>query len=325
MKYRKVGRTDIEVSEVSLGCWTLGGPNWREGTPIGWAEVDVDEAKAAVRDGLNAGVNHFDNADVYGNGTAERRLADALGDKINDVVIATKVGHFDGTAEHAYDPLHIRHQCEQSLKNLRRDYVDIYYFHHGSFGENDCWLDDAIDVMHRLREEGKFRALGLSAYSHDDFTRLIPKINPDLLQAKNNALDYRYLVEGSPTRTLMEQRGLSMVCFSPLGQGLLLDKFDPENPPKFAEGDNRRNKTEAFSSDGLRKLKPKLAALKERFGGTTEDLARVALQFLLSFDVVACAIPGFRNRKQVQVDLAGADRPLSAEDVAFIRDLLAGA
>ena len=103
-------------------------------------------------------MNHFDNADVYGNGRAERMLARVLkklGVKTNNVIIATKVGHFHGTAEHAYEPNHIRHQCEQSLINLGRDYVDIYYFHHGNFGEKDKYLHPAADMMDTLVEGRK--------------------------------------------------------------------------------------------------------------------------------------------------------------------------
>lgn len=91
--------------------------------------MDEEEIKKAVFYGLDKGVNHFDNADTYGNGRAERMLSRILGPKIKDVIVATKVGWFQGTAEHAYHPFHIRRQCEQSLINLNRDYIDIYYFH----------------------------------------------------------------------------------------------------------------------------------------------------------------------------------------------------
>lgn len=99
---------------------------------------------------MDAGVNHFDNAAVFGNGRAEQMLAHVwkkLGLKTEDFAIATKVEHFRGTAEHAYESLHIRHQCGQSLKNLQRDYVDIYYLHHGNFGSNGEWLSDAADTL----------------------------------------------------------------------------------------------------------------------------------------------------------------------------------
>ena len=132
MKYRKLGKSDVEVSEIGFGCWTMGGLHWVNGQPDGWANVDEDEVGAGVKTGLDAGVNHFDNADVYGDGRAERMLArvlEKLGVKSEKLVITSKVGHFRGTAEHAYQAAHIRHQCEQSLINLKRDYLDIYYCH----------------------------------------------------------------------------------------------------------------------------------------------------------------------------------------------------
>ena len=124
MQYRELGKTGVKVSEVSLGCWTMGGLNWVNGNPNGWANVDEAEVTAAIKKGIDAGVNHFDNADVYGNGKAEQMLArvlDKLGVNTKDYIIATKVGHFPGTAPHAYQDLHVRHQCEQSLRNLKRD------------------------------------------------------------------------------------------------------------------------------------------------------------------------------------------------------------
>ena len=116
----------------------MGGPNWStaNGQAIGWADVNEAEVVEGVRAGVDGGVNHWDNADIYGNGKAERLLAECfrkLGVKRDTQVIATKVGHAKGTAPHAYSPSHIRHQCEQSLSNLRTDYIDIYYFHHGTF------------------------------------------------------------------------------------------------------------------------------------------------------------------------------------------------
>ena len=150
MEYRKLGSSDVKVSEVSLGCWTMGGLSFVEGLASGWADVDENEITAAVKKAVDAGVNHFDNADVYGNGRAEqmlRRVLKRLGLKSEDFVIATKIGHHRGTAEYSYDPLHIRHQCEQSLKNLGREYLDIYYFHHGNYGTDGAYLPEAVAMM----------------------------------------------------------------------------------------------------------------------------------------------------------------------------------
>ncbi len=269
---------------------------------------------------IDNGVTHFDNADVYGNGRAERMLARILGKRTNDFIIATKIGWFPGTAAHAYEPQHIRHQCEQSLKNLNRDYIDLYYFHHGNFGEKDEYLDDAIEVMYKLKDEGKIRLIGQSAYSHDDFSKLIPKVKPEVIQSFSSAMDDRFLQEGTPTRKLLDEHNISFVAFGPVAQGLLLDKYDKNNPPKFEAGDHRKD-SDRFSKENLMKLEPILDKLKSKFGSSVEDLARAALQYLLHYKEVGCVIPGFRNLKQVKSNLAGQDKPLTDEEFNYIKDL----
>src|SRR3954466_3164875 len=316
MKYRNLGKTDVKVSEVSLGCWTMGGLNFVDGTPNGWANVDEDEITRAIKLGVDRGVNHFDNADVYGNGRAERMLArvfDKLGLKSTDFVVATKIGHFPGTAEHAYEPAHIRHQCHQSLINLKREYIDLYYFHHGDFGPGDKYLKGAAQVMDELVKEGKVRIKGQSAYSAKDFEKTVPVVRPAVLQSWAHALDDQFIREGSPVANLMKQHGISFVAFSPLAQARLLDKFDPTKPPQFEPGDHRKDKT-PFSAPEIAKLKPKLEKLKKRFGETTQDLVAVALNYVLAQPRVACVIPGFRNERQARCNLAGVGRVLSEDD-----------
>jgi aryl-alcohol dehydrogenase-like predicted oxidoreductase len=325
MKYRQLGTTDVKVSEVSFGCWTMGGLNWVNGNPNGWANVDEDEITAGIKAAVDAGVNHFDNADVYGNGRAERMLArvfDRLGLKSTDFVIATKIGHFPGTAEHAYEPAHIRHQCEQSLINLKRDYIDLYYFHHGDFGPNAMYLEDAAATMDKLVEEGKVRIKGQSAYSADDFERAVPVVRPQVLQSWANALDDQFIRPGSRISNLLEKYNMSFVAFSPLAQARLLDKFDPANPPTFEPGDHRQH-NHGFSAEAIAALKPKLDTLKSRFGSTTEDLAAMAINYVLAHPFVACAIPGFRNERQARCNIAGAEREsLQLADLQFIRATL---
>ena len=320
MKYRKLGKSNIEVSEISLGCWTMGGLNWVNGTPNGWANVDETEIAEAINYAIDKGVTHFDNADVYGNGKAERMLARILGSRTNNFIIATKIGWFPGTAANAFEPAHIRHQCEQSLINLNRDYIDLYYFHHGYFGKNDEYLDDAIEVMYRLRDEGKIRLIGQSAYSNEDFQKLIPKVKPDVIQSYANALETVFIEENSPTRKLMEENQISFVAFRPIGQGLLLGKYKKENPPKFEDGDHRKG-LERFSAESLAKLEPGIENLKNKFGSNIEDLARVALQYLLHYSFMGAVIPGFRNLQQVKVNLSAIDKPLTDDEFEFVKSM----
>lgn len=326
MKYRELGKSGVKVSEISFGCWTMGGLNWINGQSNGWANVNEEEVAAAIKLAVDKGVNHFDNADSYGNGRAEQMLGRVfakLGLKNTDYVLATKVGHFPGTAGNAYEPAHIRHQCEQSLVNLKREYLDLYYFHHGNFGPNDQYLPAAAGVMDALLKEGKVRVKGQSAYSAADFQKTVPVVKPAVLQSWGHTLDDQFIRPGSVISDLMEKEGMTFVCFSPLAQGLLLDKYDPAKPPVFETGDHRLN-SKAFGAESLLKLKPKLEKLKARFGGTIEDLASVAMNYCLAMPRVACVIPGFRNQRQAACNLAADGRALSAEDVKFVQEAMRG-
>ena len=345
MRYRSLGLSSIKVSEIGFGCWTMGGPNWStsNGQSIGWADVNFDDVLAGVKAGLDAGVNHWDNADIYGNGKAERLLArcfHTLGVKRESQVVATKVGHFLGTSIHAYTPHHIRHQCEQSLRNLQADVIDIYYFHHGSYVGNGHdaegnvipnydYLHEAAATMHALKEEGKIRAIGQSAYSDDDFERAVPVLKPDVLQSKANLRSDDFIRQGSRLQTLMAKHGCSFVAFGPLDQGILLDKFDPEKPPAFEPGDYRASRKD-FSTQALRAVREKLALVRERFsvqGGvgaadSIPALSSIASRWVLSHEHVCSTIPGFRNQRQALDNLhAATDEPMREDDAQWLREL----
>lgn len=320
MKYRRLGNTEVKVSEISLGCWTMGGLNWVDGVANGWANVNEKEIDQAINYAIDQGVNHFDNADVYGNGRAERMLSRILGKRTNNFVVSTKVGWFPGTAAHAYQPEHIRHQCEQSLINLQRDYIDIYYFHHGNFGENYKYLDDAIETIYKLKDEGKIRLIGQSAYSHNDFVKLIPKVKPDVIQSFSSAMDDRFIKDSSPTRNLLDEYNISFIAFGPIAQGILLGKYSASNPPVFEPGDHRA-KAERFKPENLKKVEPIVDKLKVKFGSSNHELSRAALQYLLHFDRVGAVIPGFRNLEQVKSNLSAMDKPLTQEEFNFIKDI----
>ena len=336
MRYRTLGRSDIKVSEIGFGCWTMGGPNWStsNGQSIGWSDVNDAEVYEGVRVGVEAGVNHWDNADIYGNGRAERTLANAfkaLGVKRETQVIATKVGHFKGTAPNAYEPTHIRAQCEQSLRNLRTDYIDIYYFHHGTYigqdydGKQRDYLHDAAATMHALVKEGKVRAIGQSAYSDDDFARAIPVLKPHVLQNKANLRYDDFIRPGCVLQKLMAEHGCTFVAFGPLDQGILLDKFDPENPPAFEPGDYRTNRKD-FAPATLRAVREKLQRSVSRFAKpgreAIETLSSAAQRWALAHDHVCSVIPGFRNARQARCNVAAAkDEPMSAGDVTWLREV----
>jgi aryl-alcohol dehydrogenase-like predicted oxidoreductase len=142
-------------------------------------------------------------------------------------------------------------------------------------------------------------------------------VKPAVLQSWGNALRPNFIKPDSIVGRLLAEYKMSFVAFSPLQQGILLDKFDPEYPPQFEEGDIRRTDSR-FKPEHLRRLKPKLAHLKSSFGATAEELASMALRYVLNHPNVACVIPGFRNERQVACNLGVVNRQLSADDVAFI-------
>jgi len=146
----------------------------------------------------------------------------------------------------------------------------------------------------------------------------VPVVRPQVLQGGASALNDQMVTR---LGSLLEKHRMSFVAFSPLAQGRLLDKFDPKNPPQFEPGDQRLD-SKSFSVEAIAALKPKLEKLKARFGQTTEDLAAVALGYVLAQPHVACVIPGFRNERQVRCNLAGAGRAMSKADVEFVQRTL---
>jgi aryl-alcohol dehydrogenase-like predicted oxidoreductase len=238
------------------------------------------------------------------------------------VIVASKVGWSKGTAPNAMQPVHIRHQLEQTLTNLGTDYLDIYYFHNTNFGPNDQYLEEAAETMRQLQKEGKVRVIGQSAYSYADFMRVCPVTRPDVLQFHYNAFGNQFDLPDTNLFRWAAEHNLGMVLFGPLAQGLLLDKFDPNHPPQFGDGDIRAN-NQAYTKERLLEIRRKLQPNKELFGHEVQDLVRVAI-YALAQSPNTCIIPGFKNARQVESNAAAAGQPLSAEEVTLIRSVFGG-
>jgi len=323
MNYRTLGKSGIKASEISLGCWAIGGPSWRNGEPVGWSGADDAQSLAGLKKAFELGINHFDSADVYGDGHSEVLVGQFLKTVPRDkVVIASKVGWFKGTAPHPFHPIHVRGQIAQSLANLGTDYIDIYYLHNAYFGDNDEYLAGAAEEVHRAKKDGKVRAVGQSAYDYGEFLRVCPVSRPDVIQLQYSALEPQYDEPGSDIFAWAEKQGIGMVLFGPLAQGLLLDKYDPDNPPKFGEGDIRASNT-GFTREELLKLREKLKPVKARYGSSVPDLVKAALKYALARSPLAVVIPGFKNPRQVEINASASDgHPFTKEDRDFIRKAL---
>ncbi len=146
---RQLGATGITVPAIGIGCWAIGGPDDNLGMPMGWSTgANEVQSLAGLEKAWQCGARLYDTADVYGHGKSERLLGRLVAQvPRNEIVLASKVGYFAGTAEHGFEPRHMRRQLEQSLDNLQTDHLDIYAFHHPNFGTDDRWLQPAIEAI----------------------------------------------------------------------------------------------------------------------------------------------------------------------------------
>lgn len=346
MKKRRLGRTALMAGEIGIGCWPIGGPFVNLGLAGGWDGVKDEDAEEGLITAVNMGANLFDTADVYGFGKSERLLGWMLGKikretiaRREDIIIVSKVGYFRGCAPHGFDPLHMRHQLDMSLRNLGTDYLDIYFFHHLDFGQGDEYLGGAIEQMRRFKESGLVRFIGFrgphkfSLYrklrqesfdgGYERFLRLVELIDPDVISVRYNMISPTYDRPESDIFKWAEDRDIGILIYKPLGQGLLLDKYDLKNPPEFGPEDQRSRKA-WFKEKGLTILKSRLAKIRKRFGcQTTGDLVQLAVKYCLSRSRSACVLVGFRNAGQLREALCTRGY-LGQRDCDDIREIFHG-
>jgi methylglyoxal reductase len=313
----RFGRTDAEVPTVGFGTWGHGGP-WQEGeTPVGWSGQDDAQATEALLLAHAAGLRHWDTADVYGRGHSER-LIGALWDRIprESVFLATKVGWVEGTYGHAYDPRQIRAQLEASLRQLATDRIDLYYFHRCEFGPGDAHLDGALAELHRARDEGKIRFIGLSDWQTSRVVRYAPRVQPDVVQVYRNVLEDDYAASGLAAWVDANDAGVAF--FSPLCHGLLLGLY--ESPPAFGEGDHRLAIPGFRDPALLAHLRRCRREVEAHFAGHAEPVLHALTGVLLADAPTACVLLGLRKPDHVTA-AARVGEPLSPADAAWVRRL----
>lgn len=319
---RRLGRSGLQVSALGLGCWAIGGPFWDQGW-VGYGDVDDAQSIAAIRQALEMGVNFFDTADAYGCGRSERVLGQALAGRRDEVVIATKFGNVideetrqvTGTSG---DPVHIRRACEDSLRRLNTDYIDLYQFH-----LHDYNLERAVEVRETLEDlvrEGKIRWYGWSlANGQVEQARLFAE-GPHC-----TALQFtlHMFVDEEPLLAVCDEHDLASINQGPLGRGLLTGKFNPQT--QFAENDIRHRWGWTFDEGPLAERVQKLDALRSILTRDERSLAQAALGWVWAFHPRTIPIPGFKNAAQA-ADNAGALAygPLAEDQMQEVAWLLWG-
>jgi aryl-alcohol dehydrogenase-like predicted oxidoreductase len=316
MRYRNLAGTDIHVSEVGFGVWTVS-TGW-------WGEVDHERSVRLLRRAFEEGINYFDTADTYGSGKGETLLADAFGGMRDEVVISTKIGYdfYNHTARRGQQERpqdwsgdFIRFALEQSLKRLGTDYIDFLQLHNTKM---DAVEDDRLfGLMEEFEEEGKIRSYGVA---------LGPKIG--WLEEGVRAMRERdlagvqmiyNLLEQDPGRALIEaarETDTSLIVRVPHSSGMLEGRYTEETT--FAKNDHRRHRPKEWLLDGLKKV--------EQLGFLTETgertLGQAALKFVLASPEIVSTLPNIYDEQQLEEFAAAPDTPdLTDEELARVAEL----
>lgn len=314
MKYRNLGDTDVRVSEVGFGVWTVS-TGW-------WGEVDEERSVRLLREAFEKGINYFDTADTYGSGFGETVLRDAFWHMRDEVVISTKIGYdfYNNTERRGqqerpqdWSEKFLCFALEQSLKRLGTDYIDFLQLHNP---KTDAIDNDALfELMEKFEEEGKIRAHGVALGPKigwlEEGIRAMRERNIDVVQMIYNIL------EQDPGRGLIEaarETDTSLIVRVPHSSGMLEGHYD-ENTT-FGENDHRRHRPREWLLEGVKKVE------QLRFLEQERTLGQAALKFCLASPEVASTLPNIYNEEQLEEFAAAPDTPdLTEEELSRISEL----
>jgi methylglyoxal reductase len=314
MRQRKLGQSGLEASVIGLGTWAIGG--WM------WGGTDEHEAIDAIQASIDSGVTLIDTAPAYGLGRSEEILGKAMAGRRDRVVLATKCGLVWGTNKgtpfvmqrgrqvHRYlGPESIKRECEQSLKRLGTDHIDLYQTH---WQDSTTPIEETMGALMDLKREGKIRAIGVSNATTEQIAvyRAVGPVDAD--QEKYSMLDRNLEAVQLPN---LLKNNVAFLAYSPLANGLLSGKITSSR--EFSGDDLRRNNAR-FTDENrqwvakvLRELEP--IAKKHR-----ATIAQLVIAWTLEQPGVTHALVGGRNRKQALENAAAGDLILSAEELKQI-------
>jgi len=313
MRTRKLGTMGLELTTVGIGTWALGGP-WQ----FGWGPQDDGLAVEAITRGIELGINWIDTAPAYGCGHSEELVAKALKRTPVRPIIATKCGILWNEKRQKVPclrPESIRKECEQSLKRLGIEAIDLYQMH---WPEPEEEIEDAWAEMARLKQQGKVRYIGVSNYNAEQIRR-IQKIHPVASLQPPYSMLHREAEAG--LLDFCKKNGIGVVAYSPMQRGLLTGKFSRRRLANLPADDHRRTNPDfaepKFSAalELVEKLKP----IAERNNIT---LAQLAIAWVLRRDEVTSAIVGARKPGQIEETYKACDINLCPEDIENIERLL---
>jgi aryl-alcohol dehydrogenase-like predicted oxidoreductase len=311
MKYRTLGRTGIEVSEIGYGAWGIGGVQWTGG--------DDDEARRALNLAIDQGVNFIDTALAYGQGHSERLVGEVARSRKERIYIASKVPPKnlewparDVPLREVFTYDYIIECTERSLRNLGVETIDLQQLHVW----NDSWKDESewIDALQKLRGQGKIRYFGLSLNDYQPWNAI-----ETLRQGHIDAVQVIYnIFEQAPEDELYpvcRELNVGVIARVPFDESGLTGAVRPDSV--WPETDFR-----SWFFRGARKQKvyDRVERLKSLLGDEAKSLAELALRFTLSHDAVSTVIPGMRSTKNVTANISYSDgRKLSPETLEKLK------
>jgi aryl-alcohol dehydrogenase-like predicted oxidoreductase len=305
LKFRKLGKTNLLVSEIGFGAWAISGR--------GYGPTDDKESIRALHKALDLGINFIDTADIYGDGHSEELIGRVLkerGDK--ETIIATKFGwdfYRDGGIKSNLKRNYLSFALEKSLKRLERDWIDIYQIHNSK--PDDIERDSVYETLDELKKQGKIRFYGVSAFYIEDGISAVKTGKPGTIQVIYNILDQE---AEERLFLLVLENDLGIIAREPLASGLLTGKYYENS--RFPKTDHRRGWSREFLEDEARKV-GKLKFLERE----DQTLIQAALRFSLSHKAVSVVIPGAKTVRQVEENIGAAEAELSHDDLKRIRKL----
>ena len=312
-----LGRTNTTVSAISLGTWAFGGENKIGKKSVGWANQSDRDSRSVLIKAWEKNINHWDTADVYGEGHSERIIGSMWEDiPRNSIFLATKVGWDMGPFSHWYHPKHMKKKIEESLTNLKTDYIDLLYLHHCNFGKQDEYFDDAVEVLKTFQSQGKIRFTGLSDWSNERIVKYLDACNPDVIQPYRNIMDNTY--EESGLKNIVNKNNLGVCFFSPLKHGLLTGKY--KTTAVFKDGDHRSGIKDFQNKNKIKKIMLNCEKLEKKFLHHENPIMHGIVNALFFDSPTGCVLLGQRNIKQVET-ASSLGEILSEEDTSWVKSL----
>ena len=316
MKYRRLPRTEMELSEVGFGLWTLG-TDW-------WGRIEESEKVRLLEEAINLGITTFDTADTYGEGYGEEILAKALGHARHDIIIATKfgydfydsierIGHQERTQK--FEPDFIRFACEQSLRRLKTDYIDLYQLHNPRVDALE--KDEVFDTLEELVKEGKIRYYG-SALGPD--IGWYEEGEASMRERHVSSLQIIYsILEQEPARRffpIAEEEHVGLLSRVPHASEVLTGRFT--EPPAFDASDHRAHRRHEWMTQALQKAE-QVKFLAEETGRT---LSQAAIKFCLAQPSIASVLPNITNIEELREYASAPEAPdVEREELDQLDDL----